>query len=227
MSFTLVFLALLMGAVSWWLIRQTVNVEPWAASPKTDDVRSTGVLIPGTGIALPNVKLGLGVFLAVATSLFALFISAYSIRMEYPDWRPATEPTLLWFNTLLLVLSSVFLQWGWSAASKGKRQLTWRCVGIGTFFALAFIVGQLIAWDRFAAAGYLIHGNPANAFFYLLTGIHALHLFGGLIALGKSVVRIWRDDTMAKVALGVELCAVYWHYLLAIWLILFAMMLAT
>ena len=138
-----------MAVVAWWLVRQTVNVEPWEASAEADDVRSTGVLIPGTLLALPNVKLGLGVFLAVATSLFALFISAYSIRMEYPDWRPATEPTLLWFNTLLLVFSSIFLQWGWSAANKGKRQLTWRCVGIGTFFALAFIIGQFAKFDTF------------------------------------------------------------------------------
>jgi cytochrome c oxidase subunit 3 len=61
----------------------------------------------------------------------------------------------------------------------------------------------------------------------VLTALHALHLAGGLIALGKTVKRVWRSDDMGKIRLGVELCAVYWHYLLAIWVILFGFMLST
>jgi cytochrome c oxidase subunit 3 len=227
LSYTLIFLALLMGAVMWWLLKQTVNITPWIAHEATDSVRDEGVRSPFTAKPLSNTKLGLGVFLAVATSLFALFISAYSIRMEYPDWRPLTEPTLLWINTGILVLSSVFLQRAWNAAKRNEMQVVWRGVAIGGAFAVAFIIGQLAAWDQLASSGYLITGNPANGFFYVLTGVHALHLIGGLIALSRTVSRLWRHQDMESIRPGVELCAVYWHYLLVVWLILFGLMLAT
>jgi len=167
------------------------------------------------------------VFLAVVTSLFALFISAYSIRMEYGDWRPMPEPVLLWVNSGILVLSSVFLQAGWSAAKRGSIATVRFGVAGGGALAIAFVVGQLLAWYQLTSGGYLISGNPANAFFYLITGVHALHLIGGLVALAKTVRRVWQSDDTAAMSLGVELCAVYWHYLLAVWVIVFGLMLST
>ena len=216
-----------MGAVVWWLLKQTINVSPWVADAATDSVRDEGVRSPFTTRPLSNVKIGLGVFLAVATSLFALFISAYSIRMEYPDWRPLAEPSLLWINTGILVLSSIFLQWAWVGAKRGELPTVWRGVAVGGAGAIAFIVGQLAAWDQLDASGYYATSNPAAGFFYLLTAVHALHLMGGLVALSRTVSRLWRRQDMESIKLGVELCAVYWHYLLAVWLILFGLLLTT
>ena len=228
MSYTLAFLALLMAVVVWWLIKQTVNLKPWAASASTDTVRTEGVRSPLTTLPLPNAKLALGVFLAVATSLFALFISAYAIRMEYGDWRPLPEPTLLWINSGVLVLASVFLQMAWNAAKRESMSTVRVGVVGGGVGAMVFIAGQLLAWNQLTVGGYLISGNPANAFFYLLTAVHALHLAGGLVALYRSVRRVWAEDQdTAAIKLGVELCAVYWHYLLAIWVILFGFLLST
>lgn len=227
MSVTLIFLALLMGAVLWWLLKQTFNVRPWVADAATDSVRDDGVRSPFTTKPLSNIKIGLAAFLAVATSLFALFISAYAIRMEYPDWRPLTEPTLLWVNSAILVLSSVFLQWAWVGAKRGQLQTVWLGVAVGGAGAIAFIVGQFAAWDQLAASGYFVTGNPANGFFYVLTGVHAVHLMGGLVALSRTVSRLWRRQDMESIKLGVELCAVYWHYLLAVWLVLFGLLLTT
>jgi cytochrome c oxidase subunit 3 len=227
MSYTLAFLALILGVVVWWLLKQTFNLKPWAASASPEAVRAEGVRSPSTMIPLPPVKLALGVFLAVVTSLFALFISAYAIRMEYGDWRPMPEPVLLWVNSGILVLSSVFLQAGWNAAKRGNIATLRFGVASGGALAVAFIVGQLMAWYQLTTSGYLISGNPANAFFYLITGVHALHLIGGLVALAKTVRRVWHSDDMAAMTLGVELCAVYWHYLLAVWVIVFGFMLST
>ena len=227
MSYTLVFLALLMAVVVWWLVKQTVNLKPWAASASTDAVRSDGVRSPTTMVPLPSVKLALGVFLAVATSLFALFISAYAIRMEYGDWRPMPEPLLLWVNSGILVFSSVFLQLGWNAAKRGNMATVRLGVAFGGALAVAFIVGQLLAWNQLTGSGYLISGNPANAFFYVLTAAHALHLAGGLVALVRTIKRVWQSDDLPAIRLGIELCAVYWHYLLAIWVILFGFLLST
>ena len=85
MSITLVFLGLMMATLVVWLVRQTINVKPWVAEAEIGEVPTSGVA------SLPAVKLGLVTFLAVVTSLFALFISAYSMRMGYADWRPCGD----------------------------------------------------------------------------------------------------------------------------------------
>ncbi len=217
-----------MGAVVWWLVKQTINVQPWASAASTSSVRTEGVRSPQTSLPLPSVKLGLGVFLAVVTSLFALFISAYSIRMEYEDWRPLTEPGALWLNTGILVVSSIFLQLAWSASKRGNLTAVRTGIAGGAVFASAFVAGQFIIWNQLIESGYLITDNPANAFFYLLTGAHALHILGGLVALARSIKRVWHtNENTELISLGVELCAVYWHYLLAVWLVLFFLMLNT
>ena len=219
MTPTLIFLGLLMAAVVWWLVRQSVNVKPWVASAPSGAHQGVG--------QLATIKVGLGVFLAVATSLFALFVSAYAIRMELSDWRPLPEPNLLWVNTGILFVGSVGLQWAWRAATREQLRGVKQGLIVGGVCAIAFVIGQLIAWRQLDAAGYFITSNPANAFFYLLTSLHAVHLFGGLVAWFKTITRAWAGTEISSVRLGVELCAVYWHFLLVVWLILFGLLLST
>ena len=98
----------------------------------------------------------------------------------------------------------------------------------GGVFALAFLAGQLLAWRQLQAAGYYAAGNPANAFFFVLTALHGLHLIGGLVVWGRAVSRLPRHGAApGTTRLTVELCAVYWHYLLIVWLVLFALLLNT
>ena len=96
---------------------------------------------------------------------------------------------------------------------------------LGGAFAVAFLAGQYVAWRHLQAAGYYAAANPANAAFYLLTGVHALHLAGGLVAWARSATRMARGATPEEMRLGVELCTVYWHYLLLVWLVLFGLLL--
>ena len=229
MEWTLLFLALLMSVVVWWLVRQTVNVEPWVAGASVDSVDSAGIQsLADVGRAVRPSKVALGVFLAVVTSVFALFISAYSIRMEVGDWRPLPEPTLLWGNTGILILCSVFLQGAWIAVKRDNVQGVKLGMALGGIMTIAFMVGQLLAWNQLIESGYVISGNPANAFFYTLTAIHALHLVGGLVALLIAVVRVWNAEELAvNVRSSVELCGVYWHFFLAVWIILFSFLLNT
>jgi cytochrome c oxidase subunit 3 len=85
--------------------------------------------------------------------------------------------------------------------------------------AMAFLSGQLLAWRQLTGEGYLLAANPANAFFYVLTGVHGLHLLGGLVALGRTTEKAWRETTTEPLRLSVELCATYWHFLLLVWLV--------
>ena len=223
MHVTLIFMAVLMGVVAWWLLKQSVNTRPWEAhahqGPDED--------FSGRSLHLPNASIGLFVFLAVVTSLFALFISAYTMRMELGDWRPLPDPNLLWLNTGLLIFSSIALQWAYIATGRDQVKTARNALLVGGFFAIAFMVGQLLAWQQLVEAGYFAHTNPANAFFYLITGTHALHLLGGLVAWGRTTVKLLSGSEMAAIRMSVELCAVYWHFLLIIWVILFGLMLST
>ena len=87
--------------------------------------------------------------------------------------------------------------------------------------------GQLVAWQQLHADGYILAGNPASAFFYVLTAIHGLHLVGGLWVWARTTARVMTGADVESVRLSVELCTVYWHYLLLVWVILFALLLTT
>jgi cytochrome c oxidase subunit 3 len=96
---------------------------------------------------------------------------------------------------------------------------------MGGASACLFLVGQGIACQQLADAGFYMAANPANSFFYLLTALHGLHLLGGLVALGRTSARVWRDDAASRVVLSVDLCALYWHFLLLVWLAVLALLL--
>lgn len=222
MTVTLVFLVVLMALFAGWLLSQSFNVRPWVAqSTGADQPRH---LPPSVTAA----RAGLVVFLAVVTSLFALTVSAYVMRMEMGnDWRSLPAPALLWVNTGILLLASVGLQRAWNAARHGQADALRRNLTGGGIGAILFIGGQYLVWRQLDAAGYYLTSNPANAFFYLLTALHALHLLGGLVAWAGAMSRVSRGVPTEAVRARVELCAVYWHYLLALWVVLFGLVLFT
>ncbi len=211
MSITILFLAVMATIVAWWLSRQRLMAKPWLEEGAIGDFPDTGAS------SLPAAKIGLGVFLAVVGSLFALLIGAYSMQMNMADWRPLPAPKLLWLNTGVLILSSVALQWAQVAAHRGQMDGMRAGLLAGGASALAFLAGQLLVWQQLTAAGYFLATNPAYAFFYLITGVHGLHLLGGLVALGRTTDKVWRGFEVDQVRLSVELCTLYWHFLLLVW----------
>ena len=221
MTFALVFLAIIMATVIGWLLRQTLNTQPWEANDPLENQ-------PGRGIIDTDpAKIGLLSFIAVVTSLFALFLSAYMMRMRLGDWRPVDEPDLLWLNTAVLVLASVAFQLTRGAARRGQPLTVKVGLLVGGACTTLFLFGQLMAWQQLNASGFFMTGNPANSFFYLLTALHGLHLLGGLWVWGRTTLRILTGADAESVRLSVELCTVYWHYLLLVWIGLFALLLST
>ncbi|MBJ90025.1 MAG: hypothetical protein CMO98_09220 [Woeseia sp.] len=220
MYLTLIFLGVIMAMVITWLLRQTLNTQPWVSQPADDAV--TGVSIN------TNTKtVALTVFLTVATSIFALFISAYTIRMEEPDWRPVAEPVLLWFNTAVLILASIAYHWTRNAAVSGVQGRLKPGLFVSGALTILFLVGQLVAWQQLNAAGYYVERNVANSFFYLLTAVHGLHMLGGMWVWARSTIRVWSGADADSVRLSIELCTVYWHFLLLVWIVLFGVLLST
>ncbi len=218
MSAIVLFMAGIAAIAGWWLSQQRLAAKPWLEEGAIGDFRGGGAS------SLPPAKIGLGVFLAVVGSLFALFISAYSMRMELIDWRSLPVPRLLWFNTGVLIVSSGALQWAQAAARRDDSDGVLTGLLAGGVSAVVFLTGQLLAWQQLNTAGYFLAVNPANSFFYLITATHGLHLLGGLVALGRTTVKAWRGVEIPRLRLSVELCTMYWHFLLLIWLVLLAVL---
>ncbi|MBZ9760301.1 cytochrome c oxidase subunit 3 [Mesorhizobium sp. CA8] len=218
MSVILVFLLVIAGFAGWWLSHQRLTAKPWLEQGVAGD------FVGFDRSSLPTAKIGLGVFLAVVGCLFSLFTSAYFMRMGLSDWQPLPLPRLLWLNTGVLALSSVALQCAVVAARRGQVDTVRLGLATAGLTALAFLAGQLIAWRQLTEDGYLLASNPANSFFYLITAMHGLHILGGLVGLGRTSAGAWNGTQRERLRLSVELCAMYWHFLLFVWLCIFAVL---
>jgi cytochrome c oxidase subunit 3 len=234
MNIWVAFGALIVGVIVWLFLVRRLSTRSWErhgsrvhASNRSGDVGEVGV---------PPARIALWVFLAVITSLFGLFISAYFIRMGHghgaghgiSDWHSVSKPSILWFNTAMLILSSAAMQMARRAVRLNARARVNGYLFAGGAFAILFISGQLVAWQQLRDAGYGLTSGPAGAFFYVLTGVHGLHLLGGLVVWLKTMTRMRRRAVeLIEMRLGIELCTVYWHYLLLVWLVMFVLLLST
>lgn len=221
MTIAVVVFGLFMASLVGWLVKQSVGSQPWVASGPS------GEALTRDDHVRQSLRLSLVVLIAVIASLFGLFLSAYLMRMQYADWRPLPEPGLLWGTTAILVLCSVALQGAYFAARRGSAVLLKVALVAGGALSLLFIIGQYTVWQQLNAQGFYLGPNPASAFFFLLTALHALHILGGLVAWGRTTLRAFSGARPAELRLGTELCAVYWHFLLAVWVVLFALLSST
>jgi cytochrome c oxidase subunit 3 len=220
MEIGLIVLATMLALLLGWLLRQSFNTTPWIA----EAVEESAYQAPFN--ARPKL-VALTAFLAVATSFFALILSAYSLRMELGDWIPMTEPPILWTNTVVLILASVVFQWTRNHAVNGNPDRIKPGLLLTGALTTAFLAGQWLAWQELNASGQYLTVNPSNAFFFLLTGIHGLHILGGMYVWARATVRTFGGQEMDVVKHSVELCTIYWHFLLLVWLVLFGLMLST
>ena len=190
---------------------------------------SQGQHSPSRGVLVQDsAQLGLWLFLATITMLFASFASAYLVRSAGPDWETTPLPAALWINTVVLIASSMTLE---VARSRRKKSIlrpfrNWFLVTL--LLGFGFLAGQLVAWKQLMDLGIFIPSNPHSSFFYILTGLHGLHLLSGLILLLYVFLRV--RPALAENCSGpvhrdlTGLCATYWHFLTALWLFIFVML---
>ncbi|MBO9653751.1 MAG: cytochrome c oxidase subunit 3 [Agrobacterium tumefaciens] len=213
----LIFMAGIAGIIGWWMAGQRLTSKPWLevgpAGGTPQMQRSPAVIA----------KLGLGIFLGVVGALFTLLISAYLGRMGGADWWGIPVPGLLWANTAALAASSLALQWAKTEVGATHRDRLNAALATAFVTGLLFVGGQFMAWWQLTSAGYVLANNPSNSFFYMITGLHGLHIVGGLFVLGRTAIRARIEPLSARMRLSVEMCAIYWHFMLVVWLILFAL----
>ncbi|AKM30414.1 hypothetical protein AB870_10305 [Pandoraea faecigallinarum] len=177
----------------------------------------------GAPVAFPRRRaasqIALWWLMGVIGMLFALMLVAYVMRMSQSDWRALPPVNALWFNTGVLAAACIVMQSSNAQARRGELRRSRRDWALAGALALAFVAGQLWVWRDLVAHRYDVAGNPANSFFFLLTGLHGLHLLGGVAA--WALLASHRMTHAAR-ARRLSLTAQYWHFLFVLWVVLFA-----
>jgi cytochrome c oxidase subunit III len=178
-------------------------------------------------------RTGVWVGIGAITMSFAAYTSAMVVRHgSIPEWQHFTLPPILYWNSLVLVASSVTLELarqriggpfdrlGQSElllAAKSREWLSWYRITLALSFA--FLVGQFFAWRQLSGEGVYLATSPSSSFFYVLTALHALHLLGGLGALVYAL-RCLRTDDGPRPVNVLAAAALYWHFMAVLWIYL-------
>jgi len=167
---------------------------------------------------------GVAALIAAVTMLFLAVTSAYLARRQETGWLSFAAPGVLWLNTAVLLASSATLEWARRRIRAGDVLGLRRGVEATAALGVVFVLGQLLAWHQLAAQGLFLVTNPHSSFFYVLTGVHGLHLLGGIGALATVLVRTWQGRYTADAHAGVTNCAAYWHFMDLLWLYLLVLL---
>ena len=199
---------------------------------------------------LRRARVGFFILMVWVVMLFVSFTSAYIVRKGMPslnqntnkfglDWIEVNLPIqLLLVNTLVLLSSSVTME---LARRKIAQQMALAPVGsipgiaigkdktniwlgVTALLGTIFIVGQWLAWDELKNRGFYLASNPSSSFVYVLTGTHAIHLIGGILALVYALVASQLHKPVESRRIVIEIAAWYWHFMAALWIYVFALL---
>jgi cytochrome c oxidase subunit III len=174
-------------------------------------------------------RIGMWVALAAILMMFTALTSAYIVRAGLSnDWRPITMPHLLWLSTALILASSLSFEAARRSLKKRRERAYSRWLLLTVFLGLGFLGSQLLAWRQLVAQGIYLANNPHSAFFYVLTGAHAVHLLGGILALDYLLLLTRRarysSAAETKRETAVDVVGIYWHFMDGLWIYLFLLL---
>jgi len=155
-------------------------------------------------------------FMAMASAF--IFLRATSSR-----WVPLHLPSIIWFNTIILLLSSGAMELARRRLALADIRQFRRLWSVATALGILFLLGQLAAWRQFVMAGFYVATNQASSFFYIFTGLHGLHLLGGICALFYVSFRKFEKAKVSR-SVAAEVASYYWHFMDGLWLFLLALL---
>jgi cytochrome c oxidase subunit 3 len=232
------------------MVTTAISTEKTVARPSTgtkggrggggNGSRGTGGRRPGGGDdrsrhLMPDHRYRIGMWIGLASimMLFTALSSAYIVRSRVGtanDWKPIAIPHMLWLSTTLILLSSATFEAARKFIKRGedKRYRLWLLITVALGFG--FLATQLLAWRDLVAAGIYLATNPHSSFFYVLTGVHGLHLLGGILMLGFLLLQAWRrtgegpSPARARRVDSADAVAIYWHFMDGLWIYLFLLL---
>ncbi|MFC5410587.1 heme-copper oxidase subunit III [Larkinella bovis] len=191
---------------------ETVKILPMAEEPEET-------------LSMNPKKFILWLFVVSIVMLFAAMTSAYLVRRAEGNWLEFEMPSIFWYSTVVLLISSVSMYWAHRAAKKDDFGVLRTAISITFAFGLAFLVMQFIGWRNLVAQNVYFVGNPSGSFMYVFTGLHAFHLISGLFVLLFALRAAFRMKIHAKNLTQIEICSTYWHFLDILWVYLFGFLL--
>jgi len=170
-------------------------------------------------------KFALWLFLVTVLMIFAALTSAYIVRQADGNWVIFELPNLFLVTTGIILASSVTMHWAYISVKKNNFETAKLAIGLTTVLGTSFLVGQYMAWGQLVKNSIYLVGNPSGSFVYIISGLHGLHIIGGLVFLLIVFVSIFQVKIHSKNMLRIEMCATYWHFLGGLWLYLFVFLL--
>jgi len=206
--------------------------------------------LPNYGARLRRARLGMVCAIATVGMVFVSLTSALIVRRGLPtfdegsrsyvrDWGGVQLPwELLAINTAILLISSLTIEGARRQIARlaalapvesipgislgEERRFPW--LGVTVILGFAFLAGQFMAWGELRARGFLVNTNPDSSFIYLLTGAHAIHLAGGVIALIWASIASLLHKPIEGRRIVVDVAAWYWHFMAVLWIYVFALL---
>ena len=166
---------------------------------------------------------GVAIGIISVLMFFMALASAFLVRKGGADWVPVHIPALLWFNTVVLLVSSGTLEVARKHLAHSDPLGFKRFWLVTTVLGVVFLIGQVVAWRTLVKQGIYLASNPASSFFYIFTGAHGLHLIGGIAALIYVAKRNF-DATQVTRTVAAEVTSYYWHFMDTLWLFLLALL---
>ncbi|WP_138482207.1 cytochrome c oxidase subunit 3 [Dyadobacter bucti] len=180
---------------------------------------------PQETLAMDPMKFILWLFLVSIIMLFASQTSAYLVRRAEGNWLEFEMPKIFWYSTVVLLLSSIAMQWAYFSAKKDQFKQLKIAISITFVLGLVFLAMQFEGWKQLVSMNVYFVGNPSGSFFYVFTGLHGFHIISGLIVLFFSWMAAFRLNVHAKNLRKIQICVTYWHFLDILWLYLFVFLL--
>jgi cytochrome c oxidase subunit 3 len=174
----------------------------------------------GAAHPMDTAKLGLWMAMGSIAMLFAAFTSAYIVRSAGQDWVPLEIPSILWVNTVILLLSSVTMEVSRRSFIRWQPITFRKWLVVTAVLGSAFLAGQLIAWRQLSNQGIYLVSHPHSSFFYVLTAVHGVHLLAGVLVLFYVLALALRYRLTPGESSSPSIAATYWHFVDGLWLYL-------
>jgi cytochrome c oxidase subunit III len=173
--------------------------------------------------------IGLIATLAFVTVTFAALILVFFLRARVPfNWMPILLPPLLWADTAILVASSFTYEIAHRKLRVNDQRGFYKWMKMTTGLAVVFLIGQLIVWGQVLASGQMVTNNPHSSFFFIFSGLHAAHILVGIAGLATLLYRTHEPASGPRWQMNTRVLtnavAIFWHYLDALWVVLFILL---
>jgi len=171
-----------------------------------------------------------GFLLLVVAMTFGGLMAAYVVLATNRslEWQPFALPIQVWISTAIIIASSATYHIAKIKLDRDQREMAKNWFIVTTILGAAFISSQILSWLELTKRGLYMQGNPFAGFFYILTAVHAVHVAGGIVALGSVLLRVWHptsnEEAILKRRSIAQVVGWYWHFMGGIWIVLFLLL---